>query len=224
MEDKTKNILTVSTTIIITFLSAYILSLIPNYLRSPNSDAVSGLKFIIIFIIVDLILIGISFYLHKVYSKDYSKINNIWFFALFGGITGALLGEAGSVVMIIPYTILMLIYAFLYKKFTWWKVSLTSYLAGILIENGMNRAPLQSPTLLWIAFFTYPYFITKLFENRKEINFLDIIKDFKYAIISAPILMILAYLITRSNVSPPLIFLGAVLPFIIKILFLRKKD
>ena len=80
-----------------------------------------------------------------------------------------MLGEGGNFVMIIPYTILMFIYAQLYKRFPWWKVASTSHLAGIVVENVINRSPIQIPTLMWIAFFTYLYFATKIWENRKKI-------------------------------------------------------
>lgn len=148
-----KNLIYVLGIILITALTILIVSSVPGYLREQQEDSVGlQLRFIIVFLIIDIILIGIPAGIHGIYVKDYSKLRNIWFFAVFGGITGALMGEK-SFVMIIPYTILMLIYAFLYRKFPWWKVVLTSYLAGVLIENVMNRSPIQSPTLLWISFF-----------------------------------------------------------------------
>lgn len=128
-----------------------------------------------------------------------------------------MLGER-SFIMIIPYTILMLVYALFYKKFTWWKVALTTYLAGILLENAMNRSPIQAPTLLWVAFFTYPYFFTKIFENRRKINWLKVLKDFKWTIISSLILISLSMLVSR-NTSPPLIIFGAALPFLVHALY-----
>jgi hypothetical protein len=121
---------------------------------------------------------------------------------LFGGITGALLGEGGNPVMIIPYTILMLIYAQLYKRFAWWKVASTSYLGGVIVENLMNRSPIQLPTLVWIAFFTYPYFYTKIWENRKKVPIMSILKDLRLAIATSPVLMALAAYLTRDNISP----------------------
>jgi hypothetical protein len=204
------------------------LLLIPNYLRTSNPNNI--LEFwpsLIIFVLFNIIFIGIPAGIHRIYLNDYSKIKSVWFFALFGGITGALLGEFGNLFMIIPYAILMFIYAQFYKRFAWWKVALTSYLAGIIIENAINRAPLQVTTLMWIAFFIYPYFATKIWENRKKVPLSQIIEDFKFSFAFSVILTILAVYFSRNNISPPLIVLGATLPFIISIIYKilkRKRD
>jgi hypothetical protein len=198
MKEADKNIIYILAVILITFFTIIIVFSIPGYLRGPSEDTIGMQpKFIIVFLIVDIILIGIPEAFHKLYVNDYSKIKNIWFFAIFGGITGGLMGEK-SFIMILPYTILMLIYAFLYKKFPWWKIAITSYLGGVLIENVMNRSPIQSPTSIWIAFFVYPYFVTKIFENRKKLNFWEIIKDLKYVFITILILFALIKFVVKS--------------------------
>lgn len=218
MKETNKNILYIIGVILVTTLTIVIVFSIPGYLRGPNEDGVGMQpKFIIIFLIVDLVLIGIPVGIHRLYTPDYSPIKNLWFFAIFGGITGGLIGER-QLIMIIPYTILMLIYAFLYKKFPWWKVALTTYFAGVLIENVMNRSPIQSPTFLWIAFFIYPYFITKIFENRKKLKFFKIIKDFKYSYVAIIILLILIKFIVKS-LPAAFIMLAIVIPVSISIIY-----
>ena len=225
---KIKSVLFISLIFIIAIILLIILPLIPNYLREPNlNNALGFWPSLVVFLLFNFISIGIPAAIHWIYVKDYSKIKNIWFFALFGGITGALLGEFGNVIMIIPYTILMLIYAFFYRKFVWWKVASTTYLAGIIIENVMNRSPLQVTTLMWISFFAYPYFVTKIWENRKKVSVISILKDFKWSFAFSVILIILAVYFSRNNISPPLIILGATLPFIVSIIYKiykRKKD
>ena len=109
----------------------------------------------------------------------------------------------------------MLIYVQFYKKYTWWKVASFSYLGGVLVENAMNRSPIQIPTLMWVAFFIYPYFATKLWEDRKKIKFKNVFKDMKWAFVWSAILGILAWYATQNNVSPPLILLGIFLPLFI---------
>lgn len=216
-----ENILTVTTIITITILTIYFLPLIPNFLRQAKTEDIVGLQsgFIFTFLIFDLIIMGVPAWIHRVYVDDYSKIKNVWFFALFGGITFGLLGEGGNPIMIIPYTILMLGYAYLYKKFLWWKVVLTTYLGGIIVENVINRSPIQIPTLIWIGFFTAPYFITKIFENRKKIKLLKILVDLKWTLSASIVLAIFATYASRNNISPPLIIFGATLPFLITILY-----
>lgn len=215
-----RNILTIAIIILLTALIIFILASIPNYLRPTEQDDIlfTQTTFIIVFVIVDLILIGIPAGIHYLYIKDYSRIKSVWFFALFGGITGAFLGEIivhrASLLMIVPYTLLMLIYAFFYKRFTWWKVALTTYLGGVLIENAMNRSPIQIPTLLWVAFFTYPYFVIKIWENRERISIIQLMRDFKWAIFFSIILTLLAI----YNGSMPLIFLGITFSFVVVIL------
>ena len=204
----------------LTIIIPLVLSAIPGYFKASDSGNI--LEFwpsLIVFLLFNIIFIGIPAAIHWIYVKDYSAIKNVWFFALFGGITGALLGEFGNVIMIIPYTILMLIYAFFYKKFVWWKVASTAYLAGIIIENGINRAPLQVTTLAWIAFFIYPYFVTKIWENRRKVSMISILKDFKWSLLFSVILIGLTIYFSRNNISPPLIILGATLPFVASIIY-----
>jgi len=218
MKETSKNILYIIGVILVTILTMVIVFSIPGYLREPGPEHIpmqSGLIFV--FIIAILFLIGIPAGIHKLYVKDYSRIKSWIFFAIFGGITGGLLGER-QLIMILPYTILMLIYAFLYKKFPWWKVALTTYLAGVLIENVMNHSPLQAPTILWVSFFIYPYFITKIFENRKKLEFFKIIKDFKYSYVATIILLILIKFIVKS-LPVAFIILAIVIPISISIIY-----
>ena len=222
MKANRKNILTASAIIGLTLLLLLVIYLVPDYSKpaQPNNPPLTR-GFILIFLIADLILIGISAWLHNKYSGDYGKIKSVWFFVLFGAITGVLLGEAGDVIMIIPYAVLMFAYALLYKRFVWWKVALTSYFAGIFIENVINRAPLQSSTLIWISLFVCPYFFTKIWENRKKVSLISIIKDLRctfFASIILGCLSIYLYFSTAGKISPPLIFMAFALPLLIKIL------
>ena len=218
---KQKNGIFILVIILLTILAFSIPILFPDFSKAPNDRFVKfNFQNVLIFLMADLILIGIPAWLHRVYVKDYKRIKNIWFFVLFGTISGVLLGENFNLIMIIPYAILMLIYAFLYKKFVWWKVASTTYLAGLIIENIMNRAPLQASTLIWVPFFIYPYFLTKIFENKKKAIFM--IKDSKYPLVSSIILGgigIYLGIILPGKFSPPLIFLAFILPFLIKILY-----
>ncbi|MBI5797671.1 hypothetical protein HZA98_02075 [Candidatus Woesearchaeota archaeon] len=224
MEKTNENILTIAVIIAVTILTIYILSSIPGYLRLPESNDIIGFQliFILIFLMFNAITIGISAWIHRTYVNDYGKIKNVWFFALFGGITAAILGEVlltmnpVSFLMIIPYTLLMFIYAQFYKRCTWWKVALTAYFGGIVIENGINRAPIQMTTLIWIGFFIYPYFVTKIYENRKKTSFLAIIKDLKGTIVSSVLLTALVLYIISGG---PLAVFAAALPFLVTILF-----
>ncbi|MBR9704496.1 hypothetical protein GOV12_03735 [Candidatus Pacearchaeota archaeon] len=216
-----KNILTVVIILLVTALVMLILSLIPGYLRGVDEYDIMFTQplFIFIFIIVDLILIGIPFGIHYIYVKDYSKLKNLIFFAIFGGVVGYFLGEYSRgthFLVIISYTILMFIYALFYKKFIWWKVALTTYLGGVLIESGINRSPLQVPSLLWVAFFTYPYFVTKIIENRKKISFKKMFLDFKWTVFFAVFLGLLGIIFNLGM----LIFVFLTFPFIINIIYL----
>lgn len=229
MKDIGKNILTIAVIIAATAITIYFLPLIPNFLRQTETKDIIGLQpglTVLIFLIFNVIAIGIPAWIHRTYVNDYSKVKNIWFFALFGGIIFGLLGEGGNPIMILPYTILMLVYAYFYKKFIWWKVALTTYLAGIIIENVINRSPIHISTLIWIAFFTAPYFVTKIFENRKEIKLLEILIDLKWTFSASIILSAFAVYISRNNSSPPLILFGLALPFLITILYriIKKRE
>lgn len=219
---KYKDALIAFTIIVVTTLLIYLLPL-TGYLREPTSDSIVGFQipFILTFLAFDLIWIGIPAWIHWIYVKDYSKVKNIWFFAIWGGVTGALLGEIAmgrSPFLIISYTILMLIYGYFYKKFPWWQVALTSYLGGMLVENVMNRSPMQLPTLIWIGFFTAPYFVTKIFENRHKISLKNILFELRYTILASIFLGNAAVYLTRNNTSPPVIVAGFALPFLITII------
>ncbi|MFQ5975178.1 MAG: hypothetical protein ACE5J5_02525 [Candidatus Hydrothermarchaeales archaeon] len=220
MNEKLKFLLTVAT---ITILVLYTLPLIPGFLKPVQPDDIVGFQigFILVFLIADLILIGIPAWIHRYYVNDYSKIKNVKFFALFGGITGAILGEVlvtmnpANLILIIPYTILMFIYVQFYKRYDWWKVALTTYLGGIFVENIINRSPIQLPTLVWIAFFTYPYFVTKIWENRDKMSIYKISKDLKGTLIASVVLTGLV----ASKSGGPLVLWVAALPFLITILY-----
>jgi|GEM_PF-6206841 len=193
------------------------LPLIPGFLDEPTEDKLLGWQwnYIFAFILFNVIYIGIPFLIHRVFVKDYTKMKNIIFFMLFGTILAVLFGEGGNPVMLIPYGFFMAMYAYLYNKFTWWKVAITTYIAGIVAENIMNRSPIQIPTLMWIGLFTMPYFLTKIFENRRSISPVKIFWNLKWTFLASIILGMAAWFVSQNNVSPPLIILGAALPFFI---------
>ena len=184
-KQRSKNLRFVFIVAFLTAMLPIILSQIPGYLRIPDADDIlfSTPHFVIVFAFIVFIMIGIPFILHKKYIKDYTKIKAVWFFIALGTITGVVFGEGANPVMLIPYAILMSIFAYFYKKYPWWKVVLTTYLAGMMIENLMNRSPLQVPTLLWVAFFIYPYFWTKIWEHRKKLSLRKILTDFRWTLV-----------------------------------------
>ncbi|MBR9680663.1 MAG: hypothetical protein GOU98_02455 [Candidatus Altiarchaeota archaeon] len=220
MSETKKNIWTALIILVITVSFIYLMPL-TGYLKAAEEHHLVGWQpnFIFAFLIFNIATIGFPFWIHWLYISDYGTIKGVWFFAIFGGITGAILGEVlpkgASFVLIIPYTILCLIYAKFYKKYTWWKVALTTYLAGMLIENGMNRAPIQIPTLMWIAFFTYPYFWTKILEHRNKLPLGRITLGLLTTSATSFGLAYLVYFLIRWS-SPPLVVLAGVLPFIVK--------
>lgn len=154
MKEANKNLLFIFMIIALTIIIPIALNSIPGYLREPNETHIPMQNYLmIVFIVAIVFLIGLPAGFHKLYVEDYTPIKSIWFFAIFGGIVGGLLGEHGQAIMILPYTLLMLIYALFYKKFVWWKVALTTYLGGMLIENAMNHSqskPLLSFGLLFL--------------------------------------------------------------------------
>lgn len=211
-----KNLYYIVAIITITAVVMIILGLIPSYLKVPGDSYVPWeIGYVLIFLLFNFITIFPAYKIHKKLTPFYSPIKGVVLFTLFGGITGAMLGEGGNLVMIIPYSILMFIYANLYKRFTWWKVALTGYLAGTLVESGLNRSPIQVTTLMWIAFFTYPYFITKIFDNRKLINWSSLFKKTLILITISIILGASAFFFTKNNPSPPLILLAVFIPFVV---------
>ena len=151
-------------------------------------------------------------------SRKISTRVKMWlFFLVFGTVTGVLLGEAGNPIMLIPYGIIMAVYTYGYTKFSWWKVALASYLSGILAENIGNRAPIQIPTLMWVAFTVYPFFITKSLENIRRINFRRVLKDAKWVFIIALLIEGILLALTWRNLSPPLLILAPAIPFVLYI-------
>ncbi len=222
VEERQKNILIAVAIIAITALLIYLLPL-SGYLKQPKTTDIGfEPSFILVFLLFNLIWIGIPAWIHWAYIKDYSRIKNLWFFALWGGVTGALLGEVAvgglqNWPLIASYTILMLAYGYLYKKFPWWQVALTSYLGGIIVENIINRAPIQATTLVWIGFFVAPYFVAKIFENRQKIPLKKIFIELRLTIIFSVVLAALMAYISRNNISPPLIIMGFALPFLVTI-------
>lgn len=195
-----------------TFASILALSLIPGYLRLAinKPDSLSWeFRYIVVFTLFNLVTIGLPYLFHRKYTPDYSKLKNIWFFIIIGDILGVIFGEQGNPVMLIPYGIMMFIYSRLYRKHIWWKVALSGYLAGILLESGLNRAPIQVPTLMWFGLLTYPYFLAKIFENRHQIPWARILKKLLILSVIAYAAGYLGYLLTRNNPSPPVIVLFA---------------
>src|SRR3989344_6513923 len=123
MKYKAKNLIYVLIILILTLTFLLAIPQIPNYSKSFAEDSLPlNMKWISVFLIANLLIIGLASGIHNIYSGDYSRIKNIWFFIIFGAVTGILLGEQGNLIMLFPYTIIMLIYSLLYKKFTWWKV------------------------------------------------------------------------------------------------------
>ncbi len=155
---RTQDILTFVIIVSAAFILMLILNSIPGFLKQPTDQT---LRFTIpltaVFIIANVILIGVPYWIHKRYCADYGPIKSYWFFAVFGALIGVLVGEKGNYIFIPGYAALMFIYSLLYRRFTWWKVASASLFAGVLIENVMLRAPIQATTLIWIALFTYPY-------------------------------------------------------------------
>ena len=234
MNKQSKSILFVSIILLVTILTLTIIHLIPDFSKqiTNENENFNGLKWWLVFLIADLILIGIPLWLHREYVNDYSKIKNISFFSMFGAVTGVIFGEGGKIAFIPGYFILMLIYALFYKKFIWWKVVITTYLTGILLENIMMRSPIQPTTLIWIALLTYPYFITKIFDNRKKLNkkfWNKIWNELKWTILASlilPIILIFINFIASGVFSPPLLILGIATPFVIKIIknFIKSRN
>ena len=225
-----KNQRNIVITFIITAITAFTIYALPltGLLREAREDDIVGFQPILIFafLLASAIFIGIPAWIHGYYIKDYGEIKNVWFFALFGGVVGAILGEVlpsmnpAELVLIIPYTIFMFIYAQFFKRFDWWKVALTTYFGGMLIENVMNRSPIQIPTLMWIAIFTYPYFYTKIWENRKEIPIMDIVKDLKWTFMASIILAGLA----AFYMAGPIILLAPAISFFVTIPYRYVRD
>ena len=208
-------------TIAITILIMMTFSFIPGYFKEKKQEVITGYLAgdILIFLIADFIFIIIFSWLHNICVRDYSEIKSILFFSFFGSIFGVIIGEGANPIMIIPYFLIMLIYSFLYKHFLWWKVAITSYPAGILIENVLNRSPLQATTLIWAAILICPYFATKIWDNRGKINFIKIFNRLKIVFLLSLLLGLMALYFTRNNISPPLIILGLSIPFLLKIFY-----
>ncbi len=220
MNKTQKNIIYIIIIIFLTIAILFILSQMPNFSKQPQEQNLPlTLKFIWIFLLADIIFISLPTLFHYLYVNDYQKISSLWFFTFSGAIIGILLGEQMNFIMLMPYLILMFIYALFYKYFIWWKVALSSYLAGIIIENIINRSPLQSPTLIWIGFFTFPFFLTKIWENRNKLSFKKIFRDFWLTIIITLILTGLAIYFSSINPSPPLILLALTIPLLLALIY-----
>ncbi|MBS3065494.1 hypothetical protein J4229_00380 [Candidatus Pacearchaeota archaeon] len=223
MKDKRKfnNLLYICIIFVLTLLPIIILPNIPGYLLQKENAVLLNVKYIVIFLLADIVLIGVPAFINWFYIKDYSKIKSVWFFILFGTLIGVLLGERANPVMLIPYTIIMFIYANIYKRIRWWKVALTSYLAGIILENALNRATMQSSTLIWIAFFICPYFATKIYENINKKLALKISSDFKWAYILSSIIVLTGLYLNKinKNFNIGLIIITATLPFLLIIVY-----
>lgn len=213
-----RNLAIVGGVVVVTIALLYLLPL-TGRLREPEADDIVGFQplLIFVFLLFDVLLIGIPAWVHRMFTRDYGRLKNFWFFIVWGGVTGALLGEVAlgaSPVLIIPYTILMSFYAFLYRKLPWWLVASTSYLGGMLVENVMNGSPIQIPTLMWVGFFVSPYFVTKIVENRHEVPLRRIVLNLRYPILASFLLSLGVIYLTRDNISPPLIVMAFTLPYV----------
>ena len=90
----------------------------PNFSKQPQEQNLPlTLKFIWIFLLADIIFISLPTLFHYLYVNDYQKISSLWFFTFSGAIIGILLGEQMNFIMLMPYLILMFIYALFYKYF-----------------------------------------------------------------------------------------------------------
>jgi len=133
------------------------------------------------FLIIGLIFF-LPIFLHRKFSKDYGRIRKILPFVLIGTIYGVLIGEIiphglQMWTTIFPYAVFMLFYGWLYKKFSWWKVALSSYLFGAFIEwsiGPQHKIPFIKgewwTTFVWILILVAPFFLTKIYESSREIK------------------------------------------------------
>ncbi|MEE8362944.1 MAG: hypothetical protein V3S18_02615 [Dehalococcoidia bacterium] len=183
---------------------------------------------IAIFVAFSALLIGVFAGVHRLFSGEYGRLRgkrSLLFFVPLGTMVGVVLGEGANPVMLLPYGVLMTVYGLLYRRFDPRLVALSGYLAGVLIENAMNRSPLQAPTLMWAAFFIVPYFATRTWEDRRRIEARRLIRTVGPLAAASPLLAVLAWWasVATSDAgggSPPLVFLAALLPFVLGIPYL----
>jgi hypothetical protein len=143
MNDRRRNHLWVIAVLTAT-VGLVVLLPVTGYLREANADDIGGWRpaFLFVFLLFDVLWNGIPAWVHRSYVGDYGQIRSMKIFALWGGFTGALLGEialGASSVLILPYTIFMPIYGFLYKRFAWWKVGITYLAFPALSRNTITR-------------------------------------------------------------------------------------
>ena len=207
-----------------TVAALVILPLIPGYLHdSAGKDNFLPITpmYVAIFGVFSTLMIGIMASVHRLISGEYGRIQrrrSLWFFIPFATVFGVVLGEAANPVMLIPYGAFMTLYGFLYRRFDWRVVALSAYLGGMLVENAMNRSPLQAPTLMWVSFFIVPYFATRAWEDRRRVGYRKIIRATAPLAITSLALAFAAWQASKATSdtgdgSPPLVVMAGWLPF-----------
>lgn len=214
-----------------TIAALVLLPLIPGYLKDPSyRDDFLPITpgNVAIFSVFSSAWIGIFAGIHRLISGEYGRLRrrkSLWFFIPFATVFGVVLGEAANPVMLIPYGAFMTIYGFLYRRFDWRVVALSSYLGGMLIENAMNRSEMQAPTLMWVSFFIVPYFATRAWEDRHKVGIRRLAKAVLPLAILSLALAFSAWQASKATSdtgdgSPPLVVMAAALPFVLVLPYL----
>lgn len=178
---------------LLTILPMVVLSFFPEFLKPLDADGIAFQpQFVAIFVGFVVITTTFPAWIHTEYIRDFSPIRKWVFFTVFATIAGVVLGEAANPVMLAPYGIFMLVYAYLYRKLPWWKIAASGYFGGVLIENVINRGAVKIQTIMWLAFVIYPYFWTKILENWRELDIKQILRDMKWFFIPVAIMELLA--------------------------------
>ncbi len=218
-----------------TIAALILLPLIPGYLEDASYRASYRDDFlpitpgnVAIFGVFSAVMIGLFAGVHRLISGEYGRIQrrrSLWFFIPFATVFGVVLGEAANPVMLIPYGAFMTAYGFLYRRFDWRVVAISSYLGGMLIENAMNRSPMQAPTLMWVAFFVVPYFATRAWEDRHRVGYQQLLRAVIPLVAASVALAFAAWQGSKATSdtgegSPPLVVTAAALPFILVVPYL----
>ena len=214
-----------------TIAAIVLLPLIPDYLEDPSlRDNFLPITpgYVAIFGVFSAVMIGLFAGIHRLISGEYGRIQrrrSLWFFIPFATVFGVVLGEAANPVMLIPYGAFMTAYGFLYRRFDWRVVAISAYLGGMLIENAMNRSPLQAPTLMWVAFFIVPYFATRAWEDRHRVGYRKLARAVVPLVAASVALAFAAWQGGKAasdtgEGSPPLVVFAAALPFILVVPYL----
>lgn len=214
-----------------TIAALVLLPLIPGYLKDPslrdNFLPITPAN-VAIFGVFSAVMIALFAGVHRLISGEYGRIQrrrSLWFFIPFATVFGVVLGEAANPVMLIPYGAFMTAYGFLYRRFDWRVVAISAYLGGMLIENAMNRSPMQAPTLMWVAFFIVPYFATRAWEDRHRVGYRQLIRAIAPLVVASVVMAFAAWQGGKATSdtgegSPPLVVAGALLPFILVVPYL----